>query len=121
MSEKILEKENESLVLANESHLDTIKHLKADLNQQKKKYKKLKKSSKVVLSERQKEVLGNLGVSGTATSYTALAEAMHIGVDGLQTHIYQIKKVLSISGADGKNQLIAYAKEHDLIKYATIK
>lgn len=114
-------KERESLILANESHLDTIKHLKAEVQKKRKKYKELKKSAKVELSDRQKEVLGNLGVCGEHQSYTEIAEAMHIGVDGLQAHIYQIKKVLNIKGAGGKKQLIAYARENDLIRYATIK
>ena len=39
-------------------------------------------------------------------SYTEIAEAMHISVDGFQAHIYQIKKALNISGSDGKEQLI---------------
>ena len=68
----------------------------------------------------QKEVLGNLGVCGTEKSYTEIAEAMNISVDGFQTHIYQIKKVLSISGSDGKEQLIQYAKDNNLLSYASI-
>lgn len=120
-SNKQLIKERESLILANESHLDTIKHLKAEVQKKKKKNKELKKAAKVELSDRQKEVLGNLGVCGEHKSYTEIAEAMHIGVDGLQAHIYQIKKVLNIKGAGGKKQLIAYAKTHDFIKHATIK
>ena len=115
-----LEKEKGTLLLANESHLDTIKHLKAEIKQQKKKYKKLKKSSKVVLSDRQKEVLANLGVCGTEKSYTEIAEAMNISVDGFQAHIYQIKKALNISGSEGKEQLIAYATDKDLLKFASI-
>ncbi len=113
-------KQRESLLLANESHIDTIKHLKIKFTHQKKKYKKLKKSSKVELSDRQKEVLANLGVCGEQKSYSEIAEAMHIGVDGLQAHIYQIKKVLNISGSGGKKQLIAYATEKNLLQYATI-
>ena len=70
--------------------------------------------AKVALSDRQKEVLANLGVCGGTMSYTEIAEAMHIGVDGFQAHIYQIKKALNISGSDGKEQLIAYAIEKDL-------
>jgi DNA-binding CsgD family transcriptional regulator len=115
-----LEKDKETLLIANESHLDTIKHLKVELNQQKKKYKKLKKSSLVELSERQKEVLGNLGVCGTQKSYTEIAEEMHISTDGLQAHIYQIKKALNVSGSDGKEQLIQYAKDQNLLIFATI-
>lgn len=116
-----LQTDKELLELANESHLDTIKHLKDELVIRKKKYKKLKKSSKVALSDRQKEVLANLGLCGGRMSYTEIAEAMHIGVDGFQAHIYQIKKVLNISGSDGKEQLIAYAIEKELIQFATIK
>ena len=115
-----LEKEMESLLIANESHLDTIKHLKLDLNQLKKKHKKLKKSSIVVLSDRQKEVLANLGSCGTQKSYTEIAEEMHISVDGFQAHIYQIKKALNISGSDGKEQLMQYAKDKNLLEFATI-
>ncbi|MGB1042782.1 MAG: helix-turn-helix transcriptional regulator [Tenacibaculum sp.] len=114
-------KDKETLLIANESHLDTIKHLKSEIQQQKKKYKKLKKSSKVELSDRQKEVLANLGVCGSKKSYTEIAEAMNISVDGFQAHIYQIKKALNISGAGGKEQLINYAINNDLLQYATIK
>ncbi|WP_299107459.1 hypothetical protein [uncultured Tenacibaculum sp.] len=116
-----LEKDKETLLIANESHLDTIKHLKSEIQQQKKKYKKLKKSSKVELSDRQKEVLANLGVCGAKKSYTEIAEAMNISVDGFQAHIYQIKKVLNISGSGGKEQLITYAINNDLLKFATIQ
>lgn len=115
-----LEKECETLTIANESHLDTIKHLKLDLNRHKKKYKELQKTSKVVLSERQKEVLANLGVCGSKKSYTEIAEAMNISVDGFQAHIHQIKKALNISGASGKEQLITYAIENNLLEFATI-
>ena len=100
-----LEKDKETLLIANESHLDTIKHLKSEIQQQKKKYKKLKKSSKVELSDRQKEVLANLGICGAKKSYTEIAEAMNISVDGFQAHIYQIKKVLNISGSGGKETI----------------
>ncbi|NQY05348.1 MAG: hypothetical protein HRT68_03845 [Flavobacteriaceae bacterium] len=116
----LLKKGKETLEIANESHLDTIKHLKHDLAKKDKKYKKLKKSSKVELSDRQKEVVANLGLCGEEKSYTEIAEAMHIGVDGLQAHIYQITKVLNISGSGGKKQLIAYAKENNLLQFATI-
>jgi len=115
-----LQKDKEILELANESHLDTIKHLKDDLVTRKKKYKKLKKAAKVELSDRQKEVLGNLGVVGAQMSYTEMAGAMHISVDGFQAHIYQIKKVLNISGSGGKKQLIQYAMDHNLLELATI-
>ena len=106
--------------MANESHLDTIKNLKSDLSQQQKDYEQLKKDSAVELSDRQKEVLANLGICGAKKSYTEIAEAMNISVDGFQTHIYQIKKVLNISGSGGKEQLITYALENDLLSYATI-
>lgn len=119
-SKQSLEKDKETLLIANESHLDTIKHLKEEISQQKKKYKKLKKSSVVVLSDRQKEVLANLGICGTQKSYTEIAEEMHISVDGFQAHIYQIKKALNISGSDGKEQLIQYAKDKNLLIFATI-
>jgi DNA-binding CsgD family transcriptional regulator len=115
-----LEKDKETLLLANESHLDTIKHLKIEIQQQKKKFKKLKKSTKVELSDRQKEVLANLGICGKQKSYTEIAEAMNISVDGFQAHIYQIKKALNISGSEGKEQLISYAVDKDLLKFATI-
>lgn len=119
-SKQSLEKEKEALLIANESHLDTIKHLKSELAEQKNEYLALKKSSEVILSDRQKEVLANLGVCGIQKSYTEIAEAMHISVDGFQAHIYQIKKALNISGSGGKEQLIQYAKENNLLKFATI-
>ena len=103
----------ERLELANESHLDTIKSLKKEL-------KMVQEANKVELSLRQKEVLGNLASFGNDKSYTELAEAMHISVDGLQTHIHQIKKILNISGATGKEQLISFAKEHGLEEFATL-
>nr|MBX2828409.1 hypothetical protein [Flavobacteriaceae bacterium] len=103
----------ERMELANESHLDTIKSLKEEL-------KMLQEANKVELSLRQKEVLGNLASFGNDKSYTELAEAMHISVDGLQTHIHQIKKILNISGTTGKEQLIAFAKEHGLEEFATL-
>lgn len=115
-----LEKEKETLLIANESHLDTIKHLKSELNQQKKKYKKLKKASIVALSDRQKEVLANLAVCGSQKSYTEIAEEMNISVDGFQAHIYQIKKALNISGSGGKEQLMQYATDKNLLVFATI-
>lgn len=115
-----LVKEREDLLIANESHLDTIKHLKSDLLSEKKKYKALEKSSHVELSERQKEVLANLAVCGNKKSYTDVAEAMNISVDGFQAHIYQIKKVLNISGSSGKEQLITYAIQNQLLDFATI-
>ena len=109
----ILERENTQLKIANESHLDTISRLKEELEQ-------LQLASKIVLSERQKEVLANLGRWGESNSYTEIAEAMHISVDGFQAHIHQIKKTLNISGAAGKHQLIKYARENDLLKYTSI-
>ncbi|OAB75806.1 helix-turn-helix domain-containing protein [Cochleicola gelatinilyticus] len=103
----------EHFEVANESHLDTIRSMKVSLKQ-------LQEASKVVLSDRQKEVLANLAFLGSTASYPEIAEAMHISLDGFQTHIHQIKKMLNISGAGGKEQLIAFAKEHDLLQYATI-
>ncbi|MFH6602051.1 hypothetical protein ACEZ3G_01070 [Maribacter algicola] len=115
----LLEKEellktNLQLKVANESHLNTIGRLKKELET-------LKETTKIELSVRQKEVLANLECWGDQKSYTEIAEAMHISVDGFQAHIHQIKKLLNISGADGKNLLISYAKENDLMKYATLK
>lgn len=102
------------LSTANESHLNTIIELKEEL-------KKLTEFSKIELSNRQKEVLGNLATLGDEKSYAEIAEAMHISVDGFQTHIHQIKKALHISGLGGKNLLIQYAMNNDLLKYATLK
>ena len=117
---ELLQKEQESLIIANESHLDTIKRLKIEISEQQKQYDQLKKDSRVELSDRQKEVLGNLGVCAAQKSYTEIADAMNISVDGFQTHIYQIKKALNISGSGGKEQLIQYAKDNDLLSYASI-
>ncbi|MFD0861459.1 hypothetical protein ACFQ1M_04520 [Sungkyunkwania multivorans] len=107
-------KEKQRLTLSIESHLDTIESLKKEV-------KELRVSAQVVLSERQKEVLGNLGLYGGQKSYTEIAEAMNISVDGFQAHIHQIKKLLNISGTGGKEQLISFAKEQDLLRFATIK
>lgn len=109
-----LEEENAKLKVANMSHLDTISRLTKDLEI-------LAETTKIELSERQKEVLGNLGALGNKKSYTEIAEAMHISVDGFQTHIHQIKKALHISGSAGKNLLIQYARENDMLKYATLQ
>ncbi|WP_430409534.1 hypothetical protein [Kordia sp.] len=116
-----LQSENKKLKIANESHIDTIQSLTKKLNRTKKKISKLKEASKTELSDRQQEVLANLGICGAKKSYTEIAEAMHISVDGFQAHIYQIKKILKISGSGGKEQLIAYATENDLLKFATIE
>ncbi len=109
-----LVKEREQLVLANESHLDTIKTLKEKL-------KALKATSKIELSDRQKEVLGYLAYFGNSKSYTEIAQEMHISTDGFQTHIHQIKKMLNISGTGGKEQLIAFAKANSFLKYTSLK
>lgn len=119
LEEMVLEKkkidiQNTKLNIANESHLNTILRLKEEL-------KVLTESTKIELSDRQKEVLANLGTLGDEKSYTEIAEAMHISVDGFQTHIHQIKKILHISGTAGKNLLIQYAINNDLLKYATLK
>lgn len=109
-----LQRANLQLKMANESHLDTLGRLRDELNA-------LKDATKIELSHRQKEVLANLGRWGEQKSYTEIAEAMHISADGFQAHIHQIKKLLNISGTDGKSLLISYAKDNDLMKYATLK
>jgi len=102
----------ERLELSNESHLDTIKSMKNELSV-------LKENQKVSFSDRQKEVLGNLAYFGVDKSYSEVANAMNISLEGFQTHIYQIKKLLNISGSEGKEQLIAFALENNFISYAT--
>ena len=104
---KNLHSKLEHLELASDSHLDTIKTLKKELSS-------LKETQKIVLSERQNEVLAYLAHYGTTKSYGEIAEIMNISVDGFQTHIYQVKKILNISGNAGKEQLIAYAVAQDL-------
>lgn len=113
--------ENEKLKIANESHIDTIQSLTKKLKRQEQKVSEMQEASKIVLSDRQKEVLANLGICGDKKSYTEIAEAMHISVDGFQAHIYQIKKILNISGSGGKEQLIMYAIENNLLQFATIE
>lgn len=108
-----LQLSNEELLRQNQDYALKIDRLDQDL-------RSLQEASKIELSDRQKEVLGNLGALGTTKSYTEIAEAMHISVDGFQTHIHQIKKVLHISGAAGKNLLIQYAIENDMLQYATL-
>ena len=102
----------ERLELSNESHLDTIKSMKIELSV-------LKENQKVTFSDRQKEVLGNLAYFGVDKSYAEVANAMNISLEGFQTHIYQIKKLLNISGSAGKEQLITFALENNFISYAT--
>ncbi|MDR5591023.1 hypothetical protein [Christiangramia sp. SM2212] len=102
----------ERLELSNESHLDTIRTMKTELSE-------LKENQKVTFSDRQKEVLGNLAYFGLEKSYSEIAMAMNISLEGFQTHIYQIKKLLNVSGSGGKEQLIIFAKKNDLTKYAT--
>lgn len=104
----------EKLTLANESHLDTVKNLKSE-NQ------KLQESSKIELSRRQKEVLANLAFFGKNKSYSEIATAMHISLDGFQTHIHQIKKLLNISGTGGKQELIDFANKQNLQEFKTIE
>ncbi|WP_299277588.1 hypothetical protein [uncultured Psychroserpens sp.] len=111
---KSLQLDIEKITLANESHLDTIKSMKKELIG-------LRELHKIELSDRQKEVLANLALVGHHKSYTEIAEEMHISADGFQTHIHQIKKMLNIKGSEGKEQLIAYAKEHNFLQFATIK
>ncbi len=104
---------NNELLRSNAALEATVAHLGNELHQ-------LRESSKIELSERQKEVLGNLALLGEQKSYTEIAEAMHISVDGFQAHIHQIKKVLKVSGTSGKHLLIKYAIENDLLRYATL-
>ncbi len=99
-----LSTELDKLLIANESHLDTIRSLKI-------KVETLTESSKIELSQRQKEVLTFLAKFGDTHSYTQIAEEMNISVDGFQTHIHQIKKLLNISGSGGKEQLIEFARK----------
>ena len=108
-----LKRELEKQELANESHLDTIKSMKTELIA-------LRVATKIELSERQKEVLGNLAYFGSNKSYPEIAEIMNISNDGFQTHIHQIKKLLNISGKGGKEQLIEYAKRNNLLQYSSL-
>lgn len=110
---RVLTKEKDQLLVANESHLDTIRSLKSELQT-------LRDSSKIELSDRQKEVLANLGSFGDTLSYGEIAQAMHISLDGFQAHIHQIKKILNISGTGGKERLIAFAKANDILKHTTL-
>ena len=98
---------------AEKQYLTTIQDLEDRLEQ-------LRQARNITLSDRQKEVLANLAVFGTNASYTEVAQAMHISVDGFQTHIHQIKKQLQISGAGGKEQLIEFAIAHDYLRFATV-
>jgi DNA-binding CsgD family transcriptional regulator len=107
------QKGSERLIFENQGYLKELVTIREELEE-------LKETSKVALSDRQKEVLGNLGALGRTKSYTEIAEAMHISVDGFQTHIHQIKKTLHISGSAGKNLLIQYAIDNDMLKYATL-
>ncbi len=106
--------ELEHLQIANESHLDTLRSVKQELQE-------FKKAHKIELSDRQKEVLGNLAYFGSEKSYPELAQEMHISLDGLQTHIHQIKKILNISGAGGKAELIKFALANDFLQYTSFK
>lgn len=108
-----LQVNTKELALQNQKHQRDIAILEKEL-------KSLQEASKIKLSERQKEVLGNLGALGNQKSYTEIAEAMHISADGFQTHVHQIKKALHISGSAGKNLLIQYALENDMLQYATL-
>jgi DNA-binding CsgD family transcriptional regulator/uncharacterized membrane protein len=110
----VLQKRLSKVELANESHLDTINTMKKELIY-------LRDLTEIELSERQNEVLGNLAFYGSSKSYPEIASIMNISLDGFQTHIYQIKKLLNISGKAGKQQLIIYAKENNLIGFATKK
>ncbi|XLS28403.1 hypothetical protein ACJD0Z_14495 [Flavobacteriaceae bacterium M23B6Z8] len=118
-NEKLIH-ENNRHTTAIESHLDTIENLQRELRQTKDSLQQLQLDSQVELSDRQQEVLANLWICKGNKSYTEIAEAMHISPDGFQTHIHQIKKLLQIKGAGGKDQLIAYAEAQNLGKYASI-
>ncbi|WP_109298908.1 hypothetical protein [Aquimarina sp. AU474] len=109
-----LKRINEQYVLANESHLDTIKSLKKNLQV-------LQETSKIEFSERQREVLGYLAHYGDHKSYTEIAQEMHISTDGFQTHIHQIKKLLNVSGSGGKEQLVTFAKSNNFLKYTSFR
>lgn len=102
----------EHLELSIDSHLNTIKTMKQEL-------RNLKEGNEIIFSERQKEVLGNLARYGKSASYPEIAAKMHISIDGFQTHIYQIKKILKISGAEGKKQLIEYGKANGYLDFAS--
>ena len=108
-----LSQEKERLSIANESHIDTIKHLKLELEE-------LQLNSKIELSDRQKEVLGYLAYYGREKSYTEIAQEMHISTDGFQTHIHQIKKMLNISGVGGKEQLVDFALDNNFLRYTSL-
>lgn len=113
LTKEDLETKNKRLIQSNQNYLKSITTLTEELQN-------LKELSKVELSDRQKEVLGNLGILGKEKSYSEIAEAMHISVDGFQTHIHQIKKSLHISGSAGKHLLIQYAIDNDMLIYATL-
>ncbi|WP_340203050.1 hypothetical protein [Ascidiimonas sp. W6] len=115
-----LKKTNQRSLTAIESHLDTIENLKVALHDTRDSLTQLKEDSRIELSDRQKEVLANLWICKGKKSYTEIADAMHISPDGFQAHIHQIKKLLQIKGASGKDQLIAYAEANELGKHATI-
>jgi len=113
--------QNKELLSVNNELLRQKKINNKKLSVVRKELEAIRKSKNVELSDRQKEVLGNLAVMGMKKSYTDIAEAMNISVDGFQTHIYQIKKILNVSGVDGKEQLINFATKNNLIHFATIK
>lgn len=102
----------EHLELSVGSHLDTVKTMKQELQD-------IKEGNEIIFSERQKEVLGNLARYGKSASYPEIAAKMHISIDGFQTHIHQIKKILKISGAEGKKQLIEYGKANGYLDFAS--
>lgn len=111
---KKLKHEVEHLELSVDSHLDMIKTMKKEL-------RALREGNEIIFSERQKEVLGNLVRYGKSSSYPEIAAKMYISVDGFQTHIHQIKKILKISGSDGKKHLIEYGEANGYLDYASPK
>lgn len=102
----------EHLELSADSHLDTIKIMKQELRD-------VKAGNEIIFSERQKEVLGNLARYGKSASYPEIAAKMHISIDGFQTHVHQIKKILKISGSEGKKQLIEYGRANGFLEFAS--
>lgn len=102
----------EHLELSADSHLDTIKIMKQELRD-------VKEGNEIIFSKRQKEVLGNLARYGKSASYPEIAAKMYISIDGFQTHVHQIKKILKISGSEGKKQLIEYGRTNGFLEFAS--
>ncbi len=112
---------NKELLFLNNKMRDEQKISNKELAILRKQLATIQKSKNIELSDRQKEVLGNLAVMGRESSYTDIAVAMNISVDGFQTHIYQVKKILNVSGVNGKEKLIDFAEKNNMIRFATLK